>query len=209
MSFHDVQFPSALSFGSSGGPERRTEIVTLASGFEERNATWAHARRRYDAGLGLRSLNDVHEVVAFFEARLGMLYAFRWRDWADWKSCPPSESPGPFDQALGTGDGTRTTFALKKDYASGPSVYARPISKPRSGTVSVALDGVEQNSGSDFAVDADGAVAFNAAPPAGAAVTAGFEFDVPVRFDTDRIEINLAAFEAGEIPSIPIIEVRV
>ncbi len=210
MAFHDVLFPAALSFGSSGGPERRTEIVTLASGFEERNALWAHSRRRYDAGLGLRTLDDVHDALAFFEARLGMLHAFRWKDWADFKSSAPSEGMTPFDQPLGIGDGAAAAFALQRGYHSGGVSYFRPIAKPAPGSVQVARDGVTLAEGADFTVDyGAGIVTFASAPAPGAALTAGFEFHVPVRFDTDRIEVNLAAFEAGEIPSIPIVEVRV
>lgn len=210
MSFHDVVFPAALSFGSSGGPERRTEVVTLSSGFEERNASWAHSRRRYDAGLGLRSLDDVHEVIAFFEARLGMLHAFRWKDWADFKSCRPSETVSAFDQPLGVGDGERKVFALSRTYASGGVEYQRPVKKPRAGSVVVGVNGRQAVSGEDFSVDHQtGEVRFVSSPGAGEVLTAGFEFHVPVRFDTDRIEINLSAFEAGEIPSIPIVEVKV
>lgn len=87
MSFHEVRFPASLSFGSIGGPERRTDIVTLANGFEERNTPWAHARRRYDAGFGLRSLDDIEALISFFEARQGQLIGFRWKDWSDYKSC--------------------------------------------------------------------------------------------------------------------------
>ncbi len=210
MSFHEVLFPAALSFGSSGGPERRTEIISLASGFEERNTTWAHSRRRYDAGLGVRHLDDVHNVIAFFEARRGMLHGFRWKDWADYKSCAPSEGVGPFDQPLGVGDGVATAFQIKKTYASGPTGYERIIAKPMAGTVRIAKDGVELAVGDDFNVDVTtGTITLTEAPAAGAVLTAGFEFHVPARFDTDRIEVNLAAFEVGEIPSIPIIEVRV
>lgn len=210
MNFHEVLFPAALSFGSSGGPERRTEVITLASGFEERNATWAHSRRSYDAGLGLRSADDIHEVLSFFEARLGRLYGFRWKDWADCKSCAPSASPAPGDQLLGLGDGVETVFALTRRYDSGPASYDRPVTKPVAGTVRVAVDGAELTEGADFSVDAaTGLVTLSAPPLAGQAVTAGFEFHVPVRFDTDRIVVNLASFEAGEIPSIPVIEVRV
>jgi uncharacterized protein (TIGR02217 family) len=208
MNFHEVRFPAALSFGSSGGPERRTEIIALASGHEERNTPWAHGRRRYDAGLGLRSLDDVHAVLGFFEARMGRLYGFRWKDWTDHKSCAPSARPAPTDCAIGTGDGARTAFALTRAYVSGPARYERPITKPVVGTVRVAVDGVE--AAGDYAVDhAAGIVTFTAPPAAGATVTAGFEFDVPVRFDADRIDVNLAAFEAGAIPSIPVVEVRI
>lgn len=210
MSFHEVLFPASLSFGSSGGPERRTEVITLASGFEERNTTWAHSRRSYDAGIGLRSVDDIHEVIAFYEARLGKLYGFRWKDWADHRSGDPSQPATALDQPLGVGDGVTTEFSLGKTYQSGPSSYVRPITKPVGGSVLVAADGVALADGVDFSIDTStGVVSFAAAPASGVSLTAGFEFHVPVRFDTDRIEINLAAFEAGEIPSIPIIEVRV
>jgi uncharacterized protein (TIGR02217 family) len=210
MNFHEVRFPAALSAGSSGGPERRTEIVALSNGFEERNSPWAHSRRRYDAGLGVRSLDDLAEVVAFFEARHGQLYGFRWKDWTDWKSCAPSASPSMLDQALGSGDGERTVFQLRKTYASGIQTYVRPIAKPVQGSVRVAVGGVPKAEGGDFGVDhATGLVTFAQAPGQQALVTAGFEFDVPVRFDTDRISASLAGFAAGEIPSIPVVEVRV
>jgi uncharacterized protein (TIGR02217 family) len=210
MNFHEVRFPAALSVGSSGGPERRTEIVTLQNGHEERNSPWAHSRRRYDAGLGVRSLDDLAEVIAFFEARHGQLHGFRWKDWTDFKSCLPASEPSRLDQRLGVGDGVRTRFSLLKRYASGDEAYARPISKPVAGSVSVAVAGVARAAGADFSVDTEvGAVQLTEPAAEGALVTAGFEFDVPVRFDTDRIVASLAGFAAGEIPSIPVIEVRV
>lgn len=209
MAFHEVRFPAALSFGSSGGPERKTEIVTLASGHEQRSTPWAHARRRYDAGVGLRSLDDIHAVIAFFEARRGRLHGFRWRDWADCRSGRPSAEPAADDCALGAGDGARTAFQLVKAYASGGETYLRPIAKPVPETVQLAVGGVTLGPGA-FTVDGTtGLVTLATAPAPGVMVTAGFLFDVPVRFDTDRIEVNLAAFEAGAIPSIPVVEIRV
>ncbi len=207
--FHEVRFPAPLSMGSTGGPQRRTEIVTLANGFEERNSPWAHGRRRYDAGLGVRSLDDLAAVIDFFEARHGQLYGFRWKDWTDYKSCRPSGTPGAFDQQIGTGDGAAFEFRLVKAYRSGGVRYERPITKPVAGTVRVGVAGVEL-AANDFAVEHEtGALTLFAPAPAGASVTAGFEFDVPVRFDTDRIAASLASLTAGEIPSIPIVEVRV
>jgi uncharacterized protein (TIGR02217 family) len=210
MNFHEVRFPAALSAGSSGGPERRTEIVILSNGFEERNSPWAQSRRRYDAGLGVRSLDDLADVIAFFEARHGQLHGFRWKDWTDFKSCRPSAQPAASDQAIGTGDGTRSLFGLCKVYSSGAQGYVREIRKPVAGSVRVAVDGVELAAGDDFGVDHEtGQVQLTAAPAVGAELTAGFEFDVPVRFDTDRIATSLSGFAAGEIPSIPVIEVRI
>lgn len=209
MAFHEVRFPASLSFGSLGGPERRTEIVTLQNGFEERNTPWQHSRRRYDAGVGLRSLDDLEELIAFFEARRGQLHAFRWKDWADFRSCPPSRQPGPLDQFLGTGDGQRRVFGLGKLYRSGSESYLRPVAKPVAGTVTAAIADDPCADGVDFTVDVTtGQVTFAVPPPEGARVTAGFEFDVPVRFDTDRIQVSVASFQAGDVPGVPVVEVR-
>lgn len=210
MSFHEIRFPTKVSFGSAGGPERRTEIVALGSGFEERNTPWAHGRRRYDAGLGVKSLSDLYAVIAFFEARRGRLFGFRWKDHLDFKSKGPLEAVTPLDQTIGAGTGSQTAFALNKSYVSGPASYVRPVNKPVAGSVRVAVAGVEKTLGTEFTVDtATGVVTFASAPANGAAITAGFEFDVPVRFDTDRLEISLQAFKAGELPHIPIVELRV
>lgn len=209
MAFHEIRFPANLSFGSVGGPERRTEIVALTNGHEERRTPWAHSRRHYDAGLGLRSLDDVAALVAFFEARAGQLHGFRWKDWADCKSSAPSAAPGFQDQEIGRGDGVQRVFALRKGYASGPARYWRPIEKPVQGTVLAGVDNVELREGVDFEVDTTlGTVSFVAPPESGALVSAGFEFDVPVRFDTDRIAVSVASFQAGDLPQVPVIEVR-
>ena len=208
--FHEIRFPLDVSLGSRGGPVRRTDIVTLASGREHRNARWAHARRRYDAGLGVRTLDALHAVIAFFEERRGRLHGFRFRDRVDHRSGPPSRAVGPLDQRIGTGDAATRSFPLVKLYGTGGTAYARPIAKPVAGSVRVAIAGVEQAVGTGFSCDpATGLVTFPAPPPDGAAITAGFAFDVPVRFDTDELEIDLSAFEAGEIPRIPLVEIVV
>lgn len=209
MAFHEIRFPANLSFGSVGGPERRTEIVTLANGFEERNSLWAHSRRRYDAGVGLRSLNDVETLIAFFEARAGQLHGFRWKDWSDFKSCAPLATPAPNDQQIGTGDGETKVFQLQKTYVSGRQDYTRPIGKPVLGTVLVAVAGDQKIDALEFTVNTEnGEVTFALAPDLGTRVTAGFEFDVPVRFDTDTIQTSVASFQAGDVPNVPIVEVR-
>ncbi|SMO59029.1 DUF2460 domain-containing protein [Paracoccus laeviglucosivorans] len=209
MAFHDIRFPANLSFGSVGGPERRTEIVALSNGHEERRSPWAHSRRRYDAGMGLRSLDDVAALVAFFEARAGQLHGFRWKDWSDYKSAAPSAAVAYQDQVIGRGDGKRVQFTLRKSYQSGPARYWRPIAKPVPGTVRAGIGNVEQFDTLDFTVDAAlGILTFNAPPAVGAEITAGFKFDVPVRFDTDRIAVSVASFQAGDLPQVPVIEVR-
>mgnify|MGYP001545762340 CR=1 FL=1 len=206
LMFHEIRFPTAISFHSSGGPTRKTEVVTLGSGFEERNAVWANSRRAYDVGYGVKTLDDLHAVIAFFEARMGRLYGFRLKDFSDWKSCAPGQAISPTDQRIATGDGATKIFQLSKSYSSGAASWTRTILKPVEGTVRVALNETEQTTG--FSVDsATGLVTFDAAPDNGVAVNAGYEFDVPVRFDTDSLSLNLSNFQAGEIPSIPIVEI--
>mgnify|MGYP001163274066 FL=1 len=205
MAFHEVRLPARLAFGSTGGVERRTEIATLASGYERRSTPWAMGRRRYLIGANLRSLDDMAELVAFFEARRGRLHGFRFKDFADHRSCAPGATPGPLDQVLGAGTGARRAFPLIKLYGD----VARLIAKPVQGTVRVAVAGLELASDA-FAVEATtGVVTLNAAPASGHAVTAGFQFDTPVRFDSDRIEATLETFEAGRLAAVPLIEVRV
>ncbi|MFN4057502.1 MAG: TIGR02217 family protein [Roseinatronobacter sp.] len=207
--FHDIRFPPDLSFGALGGPERRTEIVELASGHEERNTPWSQSRRRYDAGTGLRALDDLERVIAFFEARQGRLHAFRWKDWGDYRSAPSSQPLTAFDQLIGIGDGTETQFSLRKTYISGLQSYARPILKPVFGSVLAASGLNALTFGEDFDVDVTtGEITFAIPPEAGTEVRAGFEFDVPVRFDTDLIQIAVSSFKAGEVPKIPVLEVR-
>lgn len=208
MAFHDVRLPLALALGATGGPERRTEIVVLASGAEERNSPWAGSRRRWDVGTAIRTLDDLAVLTAFFEARRGRLHAFRFRDPADFQSCLPSRTPAATDQPVGTGDGARKTFPLTKTYADAAGGWTRAITRPAVGSVLVAVNGAAQAVGSAVTVDpATGVLTFATAPGIGAAITAGYRFDVPARFDTDRLELSVEGFLAGRVASIPVVEV--
>jgi uncharacterized protein (TIGR02217 family) len=209
--FHDVLFPLDIALGSSGGPQRRTDVVLLGSGAEERNARWAHSRRRYDAGYGVKTFDALSQVLAFFEERRGRLYGFRWRDRLDHSSAAPGAAASATDQVIGVGDGATAVFPLSKTYGALYAPYQRPIAKPVPGSVRIAVAEDEKHAGADFTVDAaTGAVTFlpGCIPASGAAVTAGFLFDVPVRFDTDYLELDLSAFAAGAIPKIPLVEIR-
>ncbi len=205
--FHETLFPLDISLNAEGGPVRKTEIVTLVSGHEERNAQWAASRRSWNAGYGVKSMADIEKITAFFEARRGRLYGFRFRDPFDHQSSAYGKAISPFDQVIGAGDGSALSFALTKRYENGGASYARRISKPVAGSVRVAVNDVE--TAAFTADETNGTITFAVAPPSGAAISAGFSFDCPVRFDTDALRINLAAFRAGDIPSIPLIEVIV
>ncbi len=161
--------------------------------------------RRYDVGYGVKTLDDLHAVIAFFEERRGRLYGFRFKDFADFKSCAPQATIAPTDQKIAVGDGTTRTFQLVKTYTSGTASWIRTIKKPV--IAKAAINGTETTA---FTLDTTtGQIVFTTAPAAAAAITAGFEFDTPVRFDTDSLSVNLSSFAAGEIPSIPIVEVAI
>jgi uncharacterized protein (TIGR02217 family) len=204
--FHDVVFPLELGMAATGGPEFRTDIVTLASGHERRNILWSRSRMRFDAGLGVRSEADLETMLAFFRARYGPAFAFRLRDPLDHSSAKSGAALSPLDQELGIGDGQQFEFLLVKSYGDGGGLYRRRITRPVAETVRVAVDGVELFAG--WSVEAGGIVRFEEPPASQLRITAGFLFDVPVRFETDRLEVSLATFLAGEMPSVPLVEVR-
>ena len=211
MAFHEVRFPTAISRGAHGGPERRTDVVVLGSGAEERNARWADSRRSYNAGYGVRSVDDLHAVIAFFEERRGKLHGFRWHDPSDCKSSTPSGQATATDQIIGLGDGSTAQFPLVKFYGRDFAPYARRIAKPVAGSVLIAVDGITAPATNHVVNTVTGVITFQPGhiPAAGKVVSAGFLFDVPVRFDSDKLEINLSGFRSGAIPAIPLIEIRV
>ncbi len=206
QAFDDVSFPIALGREASVSPAFSTAIVTTASGREQRNADWADARLRFDAGPGVRSEADIQTLIAFFRARRGAARAFRFRDPFDDSSSGMTGTPGVADQTLGIGDGVRTRFALVKRYGEGAEAQQRGITRPVAGSVIVGLDGIMQASG--WSLDDGGTLSFASAPGAATLVTAGFRFDVPVRFAEDSLEVSRASFAAGEAVSVPLIEIR-
>jgi uncharacterized protein (TIGR02217 family) len=205
--FHDVRFPEDISFGSVGGIEFSTTVVTAYSGFEQRNINWEQARARYNVAYGVRTNAQLEALIAFFRARRGRAYAFRFKDWNDYQSAPVESAITPTDQDLGIGDGTRTTFQLQKTYVSGAVNFVRPVTRPVPGTVRVALMTSELTSG--WSVDhATGRVTFATPPGSGVVVRAGFAFDVPVRFDVDTLLTALDAYGIGSVQRVGLIEVR-
>jgi uncharacterized protein (TIGR02217 family) len=200
--FADVPFPLALGREVSVEPAFQTGIVTTANGAEQRNAEWADARLGFDAGPGIRSEADLQALIAFFRARRGAAVGFRLSDPFDHSSNGMTGTPGAQDQLLGEGDGARTAFQLLKDYDG----QVRRITRPVAGSVLVSVNGETLESG--WTLRAKGVVEFDIAPADGATVQAGFLFDVPVRFAEDRLSLSRATFLAGEIPSVPLVEIR-
>ena len=202
------RFPDRLSITSRGGPRYSTGVVTVKSGVEVRNQNWVYPLHSYDAAHENHTHQDVEELIEHFHACAGMYYGFRFKDWADFRSCSSrsDEAIAPIDQFLGNGTGSVTQFQLIKTYTVGSVSRIRPIKKPVFGVVRIALNGEEQLSG--WSVDTTtGIVTFSVAPPNGATITAGFEFDVPVRFASD--EFIASWTEYGILSaSIPLQEIR-
>lgn len=204
--FHDVRFPLELGYGAAGGPTFSTQVVVTGSGHEQRNSQWSDARQSYDAGLGVRSEADLAHLLGFFRARRGQAHGFRFNDPIDNRSSDFGVPIGPGDQQLGLGDGGQTRFKLVKRYGHSEAAQVRRVTRPIAGSVRVSVDGAERISG--WSLGEGGWLDFDVAPGAGAVISAGFEFDVPVRFATDQIDVSIAGWRAGELPSVPLVEIR-
>ena len=199
MSFEEIQFPTDISYGANGGPMFMTDVVATLSGHEQRNSKWAQSRAKYNVASGVKTETQWHNLIAFFRARKGKAVGFRFKDWSDYKA---------ENVQIGVGDDSITDFQLIKLYSSGSVAVSRDVAKPVVGTIALYVDAVLQSSG--VSVDTTtGIVTFDIAPTAGDIISADFEFDVPVRFDTDEMAISMDSFDAGNWSSIPLIEVRI
>ncbi len=199
MGFVEDRFPSDISYGSSGGPEYATDVVISGSGHEQRNINWSQARARYNVAHGVKTKAQLDALIAFFRARKGRAYGFRFKDWTDFRAT---------DAVIGTGNGSATQFQLVKKYTSGGVDESRMITKPVVGTVKIYKDAVLQSSGVSVSTTT-GVVTLGVGPANGVVITADFEFDVPVRFDTDRLSATLDAYGVHSWQDIPLIEVRI
>lgn len=197
MAFHDVRLPVDIERGAKGGPRFKTSVISMSNGREQRNIDWSRARARWDIAYGIDGAAEFIRIIDFFTARRGRGYGFRFRDWSDFAAT---------DAALGVGTGANASFQLLKVYdASGPLPYVRKITRPVVGTIVVKVNAVTSTF---WTLGALGIITFDGAhiPTLGQAVTATFEFDVPVRFDIDDFDLTLEHYLAGEIEAIPVLE---
>lgn len=208
MGFHEVSFPQDQAYDSEFAAGFNTNIIELDSGLEERVSRWSGPRHQYDLSHTVRSIANLNTIKTFYVARQGAANGFRFKDWTDYSSNADGRTaPTDSDQDIGTGDASKTQFQLVKKYTSGPTTRTRKITKPVSGSVLIAFDGTPQGSG--WTVNtATGIVTFGTAPGSGVVVTAGYEFEVPVRFGEEADEALNLTYEAYEQAnmSIPVIE---
>jgi uncharacterized protein (TIGR02217 family) len=199
MSFVEVQFPTDISFGSTGGPAFSTDVVTTYGGHEQRNANWLEARGRWNVAHGAKTPAQIATLLAFFRARRGKAVGFRFKDWSDYAVVAGN---------IGTGNGSATTFQLRKQYSNGGVTINRTITKPVAGTLKIYLNGTLKTSG--VTVDTTtGVVTLSPAPSSGVVITADVEFDVPARFDIDQMMLSLDTLNLSGWNDIPIVELRI
>ena len=227
QAFHEVQFPPDISYGVTGGPEYSTDVVVTGSGYEQRNINWAQARCKYQAAHGVKNENQMKQLLAFFRNRKGRAYGFRFKDHSDYK--------GEFE-GLGWADGTTTNFPLVKNYEDAALNIAdvRKIKKPVAGTTRIYFQyfdpaiprtwELQTNIRKSFAVSipagaqqignwtidiTTGMIAFSTPPPLHTIILASFEFDVPVRFDTDHCPQSIKDWNIYGWDNIPLVEIRI
>lgn len=205
------RFPEDISYGSVGGPEYLTNVVEIDSGALIRNSVWTYGRHSYDVAYGVKTQSDLETLLNYFHMVLGRGIGFRYKDWLDYKSCVTEDTPAFTDCNIGTGTGALATFQLRKGYTVGGTYYTyRNILKPVTGTVKVGVAGVQKTQTTHWNVNTTtGIITFTAGniPGAGAAVTAGFEFDVPVAFASDRLNVNLNDYKAA-MAQVALIELK-
>ncbi|CAK0772882.1 DUF2460 domain-containing protein [Gammaproteobacteria bacterium] len=204
------RFPDDISYGSNGGPVWSTTVVEQDSGSESRNQRWSYPRHKYDVAYGIKTLDRLENLLSYFHVVAGKAVGFRYKDHMDYKSCGRTATPAATDCAIGTGTGALATFSLYKTYTQGAYTRSRKIVKPIASTVMIAVAGVTKTVTTHYTLDATtGIVTFTAGniPTTGQAVTAGFEFDVPCRFDTDELSINLDYYTSGAA-SVLLIELK-
>jgi uncharacterized protein (TIGR02217 family) len=201
MSFHEILFPEDISYGSSGGPGFNTSVIELSSGHEQRNINWSEAKATYEASHGIKTRQQMADLIDFFWARRGKAFGFRFKDWAD------------FDltgEPIGTGDGSKTVFQVIKTYEPLGYPYQRIIRKLNPNVPLVVYNnGVLVAQPSGCTVDNNtGLITFVTAPIAGHSITVVGEFHVPVRFDIDDMKVTQDQFEVMSWPSIPLVEIK-
>ena len=201
MSFDEVRLPVHVEKGATGGPGFNTTILELSSGHEQRNQNWSVSRGQWDIGYGIQCEEDLEEVIAFFYARRGRARGFRFKDWSDYQT--------KANTRFGVGDGSTATFQLAIPYVSGDITYTREIKKPVADTVRIWINGALQAVESYSVNSANGIVTFSTSPADTEILEWQGEWDVPVRFDTDTLNISMEVFNAGTVSSIPLVEIRI
>lgn len=188
------RFPEAISYGSSGGPNYNTTVVDSQNGRRKKNINWEYPLHTYNVAYGVKTMEEMHELLRFFHIAEGRAHTFLYKDWADYNSTIPGQPTSSSDQLLGIGDGSTRDFQLVKNYTVGSHNKVRNIALPVQGTLEVEINGAPTT---NFTISDTGLITFNVAPSAGQAIRAGYEFDVPVSFDDDFLPTSYDDYESN------------
>lgn len=202
--FIDELFPVTISKDAESSVAYSTTVVTAKSGRKQKNKNWEYPLNTYDVSFGIRAMQDLEEVVNFFHVAEGKANYFRFKDWADYKSCSVMLQPSSTDQVIGVGDSLQTDFQLVKNYTIGGTTKVRKITHPLINTLEVAIDGVSTTA---YSMGDNGLIKFNSAPSSNSQITAGYEYHVPVSFADDTISTQMDNYNNGNI-SLNLVEVR-
>lgn len=214
--FLEQRFPPEISYGSSGGPAFNTSVFVASSGFEQRNINWEYARCKYDVSHGIKTHEQMAEVLDFFYVVKGKATGFRYKDWADYQLDM---------EQIGVGDGVTTAYQITKTYTVGAESYVRTLRKivqpftppapPTPGyndpavVFEVYVNDVLQTITTHYTIDYNTGIITFTSPPANThTIKVNGEFDVPVRFDTDEMQITLESFDLETWDSIPLVEIK-
>lgn len=197
MSFLEIRFPESIAFNSSSILEFNTTIIKAKNGYEQRNINWNSNKMKFNIINGIKTKTELDELITFFRNVKGAGYGFRFKDFTDYQT---------ENQYIGVGNGETKEFQLIKAYrVSDNIVYYRKITKPVISTVRVFINDIESK---DFNIDlTTGLITLNTVPEVNTSIKANFEFDVPVRFENDIMEITMNSINSGNVKEIILTEI--
>lgn len=199
-SFIETQFPTDISYGAVGGPMFSTDIITNYGGYEQRNANWSAPLREWNVAHGIKTTAQLNTLITFFHVMQGKATGFRFKDWSDYSAT---------QQVIGTGDGVETDFQIIKKYTVASNTFTRTITKPLAAGLVVRVNEVVKTLTTDYTVSTTtGIITFISPPTNTHVIDCTFEFDVPARFNTDKMDISLDSYQIGSWANIPIMELR-
>lgn len=178
-------FPACPNFGAQSQPRYNVTITQTVSGRERRNRNWKRSLAVFDIVIGPREEDTIQEILEWWHAMGGIECGFRYTDYSDFKSCRVNQAVANTDQPMLLVPGSPPTYQLIKTYTVGARQQVRPILKPQPGTVVIAKNGVTQGTGTYTLDTTTGVMTPGFAISDGDVISAGFMFDVPVRFASE------------------------
>lgn len=220
--FVDVYLPPDIrAYPWTSSPRWSTTITQVASAAEHRNQNWLNPLHSFKASQAVRCHEELEDLLEHWMVMRGPLFTFPMQDPLDFASARLKKANlapalAGTDQFIAFGDGFTRVFTLQKKYTRGGVDYFRPITLPVVETVELMLNAIPVDDsgspGGPYTVDVvrdTGELIFSHAPPVASILTAGFLFDVPVRFlGDDSFDRIVSAFQVDGFADLDFVEVR-